>query len=205
MPHPRTSVLATLAVAALLAALLPAGSRLSGSVLVAGRPAPRLAGCPVFPSNNYWNRDISRLPVHRRSAQWLSHMSPGRKLHPDFGPSYGDGPDYGIPVTFVRSSHPRVDPTFTYADESDRRGGYPFGRDTRIEGGRDSGGDMHAVVVDRDACRLYETWNTTEAEGRWSCRVGCDLVAEVQPAPTGRLDLVRCSGSAHPPRAAALG
>src|SRR3954452_11763905 len=110
MPHFRTSVLATLGVATLLAALLAAGSHSSGtlpsaSALVASRPGPKLAGCSLFPGNNYWNRDISRLPVHRRSAQWLSHMSPGRKLHPDFGPSYGDGPDYGIPVTVVRSSH----------------------------------------------------------------------------------------------------
>ena len=95
----------------------------------------------------------------------------GRTLHPDFGPSGGDGPDYGIPITVVRSTHPKVSPTFDYADESNRVG-YPLGVDTRIEGGRDSGGDMHALVVDSDACRLYETWKTREANGRWTAGSG---------------------------------
>lgn len=65
-----------------------------------------------------------------------------------------------------------MNPTFTYADESNHRGGYPLGDDTRIEGGRDSGGDMHAVVVDRDACRLYETWDSRESDGRWTAGSG---------------------------------
>jgi hypothetical protein len=31
---------------------------------------------------------------------------------------------------------------------------------------------MHAVVVDRDTCRLYETWNTRESDGRWTAGSG---------------------------------
>jgi hypothetical protein len=154
----------------LLAVLVPTASATQLST-VAASTAPRLGSCPVFPSNNFWNRDISKLPVNKRSAQWLSHMSPARKLHPDFGPSYGDGPDYGIPVTFVHSTHPKVSPTFTYADESNHIG-YPLGADTLIEGGRDSGSDMHAVVIDRDTCKLYETWNTRESHGRWTAGSG---------------------------------
>lgn len=134
-------------------------------------PRSSVAGCPVFPSDSYWHADVRRLPVDRRSATWVSHMSPGSDLHPDFGPSYGDGPSYGIPVTVVSGSHPKVHVSFTYADESDRVG-YPFGADTRIEGGRNSGGDMHAVVVDRDHCRLYETWDTRVRNGRWSAGSG---------------------------------
>jgi hypothetical protein len=130
-----------------------------------------VGGCRAFPANSWWHADVSRLPVHPRSSQWLSHMSTDRRLHPDFGPSYGDGPGYGIPVTVVRGDHPRVSVRFEYADESDRVR-YPFGADTRIEGGRDSGGDMHAVVVDRDHCRLWETWRTTERSGRWSAGSG---------------------------------
>jgi hypothetical protein len=123
------------------------------------------AVCPAFPANNWWNRDISALPVHPDSAEWLSHMSPSRSLHPDFG-----GP-YGIPVTTVTSAHPKVAVSFDYADESDRVG-YPLGADTRIEGGRNSGGDMHAIVVDRSACRLYEAWDTTESGDRWRAGSG---------------------------------
>ena len=122
--------------------------------------------CRAFPADNYWNTDIRSLPVDPRSATWLSHMSTSRNLHPDFGPSYGDGPNYGIPVTVVRRHHSRVRVRFDYADESNRVR-YPFGRDTRIEGGRSSTGDKHAIVIDRSRCRLYETWNTRVRNGHW--------------------------------------
>lgn len=134
--------------------------------LVAPAPTPAVAACPVFPADNWWHADVSDLPVHPRSAAWMASSSPSADLHPDFG-----GP-YGIPVTTVRRDHPRVRVRFEYAAESDRVR-YPFGRDTRIEGGRGSDGDRHAVVVDRDRCRLYETWATSVSPaGRWSAGSG---------------------------------
>lgn len=129
-------------------------------------PAVAASGCPVFPDDNYWHADISTLPVHERSDEWLSHMSAGDDLHPDFGPSSEPGPDYGIPVTTVGSDHRKVPVTFRYAEESDPVR-YPLGPDTRIEGGRSSDGDRHAIVVDADACRLFETWATRQRDGRW--------------------------------------
>ena len=61
---------------------------------------------------------------------------------------------------------------FDYDDESDDVG-YPFGSDTRIEGGRSADGDRHAVVVDRSTCRLYETWSTYQrSDGRWTAGSG---------------------------------
>jgi hypothetical protein len=98
-------------------------------------------------------------------------MSPRSKLHPDFGPSYGDGPNYGMPITVVGSGHRKVRVRFGYASESDRVR-YPFGRDTKIEGGRNSAGDKHAIVVDRGTCRLYETWNTRVHDNRWRAGSG---------------------------------
>ena len=157
------------ALLSLLGLTLTAPSSATGST-PPGSPAAGTP-CRVFPANSYWHADVSRLPAHPRNRQWLSHMSTGVRLHPDFGPSYGDGPDYGIPVTVVSGTHPRVGVRFEYADESDRVS-YPFGADTRIEGGRDSGGDMHAVVVDKSRCRLYETWSTREQGGRWTAGSG---------------------------------
>jgi len=158
-----------LVISALTGAL--AGSLLAASPAAAARPAVEakpVAGstCRAFPSDNWWHADVRGLPVHARSRAWLSHMSTGVDLHPDFGPSYGDGPDYGIPVTLVDPGHRRVRVRFDYADESDRVR-YPFGADTRIEGGRGSDGDKHAIVVDKGSCRLYETWNTRVRDGRW--------------------------------------
>jgi hypothetical protein len=127
--------------------------------------------CSVFPADNYWNADIRGLPVAARSRQWLSHMSASVDLHPDFGPSFGAGPNYGIPITVVGHGHPRVRVHFQYASESDRVR-YPLGRDTRIEGGRKSSGDRHAIVVDRGACRLYETYATRLRNGHWHAGSG---------------------------------
>ncbi len=157
---------------------------MSGALLACGasavaNPVPLAAqapvagtACQVFPADNYWNADISGLPVHRRSASWLAHMSTkGRDLHPDFGPSYGDGPNYGIPVTVVGRSHATVRVRFGYAGESDRVR-YPLGADTKIEGGRGSSGDRHAIVVNKDTCRLFETYATSHAAGRWRAGSG---------------------------------
>ncbi|HEX9064643.1 MAG TPA: hypothetical protein VF843_06020 [Streptosporangiaceae bacterium] len=124
----------------------------------AASPAATLAGCPMFPSDNVWNTDISKLPVDSHSNAWLKSMnSYSAYLHPDFGPDAGGYP-YGIPYTVVTSSHPKVPIHFQYASESNK-GPYPFGYDTRIEGGKAAGGDRHALMLDRSTCTLYELWN----------------------------------------------
>jgi hypothetical protein len=127
--------------------------------------------CSEFPSDSWWHADVSKLPVHDRSAAWLSHMSTEVNLHPDFGPSFGEGPDYGIPITVVKRSHAKVRVAFYYGDESDRAK-YPFGSDTRIEGGRGSDGDKHAIVVDKGRCKLYETFDTRLLAGKWRAGSG---------------------------------
>jgi hypothetical protein len=127
--------------------------------------------CSVFPADNIWHADVSRLPVDPRSAEWVAHMQGAtRKLHPDFGPSGGAVP-YGIPYTVVAGSHPKVTVAFDYADESDAVG-YPLGSDTLIEGGANSGGDMHAIMVDSSTCRLYETWDTRQVGSAWEAGSG---------------------------------
>jgi hypothetical protein len=133
-------------------------------VLALGAPAPAPAGvprgsfapravpgtdCTLLPANSIWNTRIDALPVHERSDAWLRSMeAEGTHLHPDFGP-----PDYGIPFDVVGSGHRTVRVDFLYADESDP-GPYPFGPGTPIEGGS----DRHALIVERDTCRLFELY-----------------------------------------------
>lgn len=128
--------------------------------------------CPMFPANNWWHADISRLPRNRMSAAWLGRMgAASRRLHPDFGPSWGEQPvPYGIPITVVRRA-PTVPVVFEYADESDRVG-YPLNVRTLIEGGWNATGDRHAIVIDAATCRLYETWNTRLVGRRWTAGSG---------------------------------
>ena len=143
------------------------GSEVSGPAVVGV-----VAGCDVFPGKNYWNTPVTDLAVHPRSDTWLAHMSPDSTLHPDFGKSYGEQPvPYGIPITVVDGDHAKVEVIFRYEDESDP-GPYPLGDDTVIEGGRDSAGDKHAVVVDSSTCELFETWHTRVEDGNWHAGSG---------------------------------
>ena len=166
-------ICAAVGVTGILAGMGPAVSSDDASGrLEATRPRAGVAGCQVFPADNYWHTPVSRLPVNRHTRQWISHMSPASYLHPDFGPSYGaQSVPYGIPITVVGARHPRVRVTFRYADESDRVR-YPLGADTRIEGGQMRSGDRHAVIVDRSRCRLYETFATQRRNGHWHAGAG---------------------------------
>jgi hypothetical protein len=168
----RPALLACIVVASLVCAPARAEDRPSAptapsSALIPGTP------CRAFPADTWWHADVSRLPVHPRSAAWIANMQPTRRLHPDFGPSYGaiDGP-YGIPITIVDAGHPKVTVRFDYADESDP-GPYPLGPDTKVEGWTFSGdGDRHTVVIDRSTCTLYETYATRRSQGRWAAGSG---------------------------------
>ena len=147
-----------------LAVLATAGAAYAGNV-----PG---SGCPLFPADSVWHADVSRLPVHPRSAAWVASAGGATKhLHPDFGSSGDPDVPYGIPFQVVPSTHAKVDVTFDYADESDP-GRYPLGSDTPIEGGAGSGGDMHTVVVDSGSCRLYETWYTQHTASGWTAGSG---------------------------------
>jgi hypothetical protein len=141
------------------AGLLAAGLLASGAGAGGAQLPGTGADCPLFPADNVWHADVSRLPVHPRSAAWITSMGgPERRLHPDFGPNDGGRQPYGIPYAVVPGSTQKVAVTFDYADESDP-GPYPFGPTTPIEGGSDA----HALVVDKDRCVLYELfaadWN----------------------------------------------
>jgi hypothetical protein len=70
-------------------------------------------------------------------------------------------------VTVVSRSTPRSAVRFEYASESDRVR-YPIPANVRIEGGL----DRHALLVDRDACRLYELFALRREGGRWSAGSG---------------------------------
>ena len=181
MPHPwaRPRTLAVTAGAGIILACLAAsnGPSADASLLAPGpgvgaTSANEVGGCQVFPANNYWNADITKLDVDSHSDAWMSHMSPDSNLHPDFGPSYGQQRvPYGIPITVVDDSHAKVDVKFQYGHESDP-GPYPLGDDTKIEGGRNSKGDRHAIVVDSSTCELYETWRTQDKDDGWHAGFG---------------------------------
>jgi hypothetical protein len=130
------------------------------AVLLGGSSAealrmPAAPRCTVFPKSNPWNRRVDRLPVAGNSAEIIRSIGTDRGLHADFGSGQWEGAPIGIPITVVGRRTPKSRVSFEYADESDR-GPYPIPRGVPIEGGYRSDGDRHALIVDRDACKLYE-------------------------------------------------
>jgi hypothetical protein len=157
---------------AVLAVVMVTGMVSGGMTLVvplpasAGTPLPGAPNCAMFPADNVWNTNISQLPVDPQGAEWMASMdSATTNLHPDFGPSDDPTNPYGIPFTVVSPTQPLVNLTFQYASESDA-GPYPFGPETPIEGGAQSTGDRHAIMVNPTTCTLYELYDAQYSASR---------------------------------------
>jgi hypothetical protein len=129
-----------------------------------GARLPSAPGCPVFPATNPWNQRVDRLPVAAGSDAIVRAIGPDDHVHADFGSGTWNGGPIGIPITVVRAAQRKSRVAFEYASESDE-GPYPIPRDVAIEGGRSADGDRHALIVDRDACRLYELFSLRPTSG----------------------------------------
>jgi hypothetical protein len=136
-----------------------------------GMPLPGAKSCTVFPADNPWNRRVDTLPVAAGSAATIATIGLAKTMHADFGSGLWDGGPIGIPITVVGKGQAKSTVRFEYADESDR-GPYPIPTGVKIEGGAGSDGDRHALIVDRDACRLYELYALRRTRGRWTAGSG---------------------------------
>jgi len=115
--------------------------------------------CSLFPATSIFNTDISSLPVNAKSATWMSNMTQHANLHPDLGTT---AQQYGIPINVAPPPSTGLAPTFLYDSESDHPAeGYPIDQSTLIEGGpgASSGSDRHALVEDKNLCKLYELYS----------------------------------------------
>jgi hypothetical protein len=136
----------------------------------AAAPSPRLPqapNCPLFPASSPWNERVDRLPVAQDSDTLVASIGLDRYVHADFGSGLWQGKPIGIPVNVVTARQPKVRVAFEYADESDR-GPYPLPARPKVEGGS----DRHVLLVDRDACRLYELAGVERHDGRWTAWAG---------------------------------
>ena len=150
---------------------LIAGS-LQNPTITRALSATTIGGCPLFPADNIWNRDISSLPVHRNSANFIASIGLTSHVHADFGAGLYNGAPIGIPYIVVPGSQPSVPVSFTYAGESNP-GPYPIPSNAPIEGGSQSSGDRHVLVVDSGTCRLYEMYASyPQSNGSWKAGSG---------------------------------
>jgi hypothetical protein len=154
----------------LVAAAVVAVALLAGSSAQALR-LPQAPHCRIFPTNNAWNQRVDKLPVASGSAQLIASIGPDSPVHADFGSGTWDGGPIGIPFDVVQRKTPRHRVTFEYADESNRVR-YPIPRHVHIEGGPNSAGDRHAILVDKSSCRLYELYDLRHTRRGWTAGSG---------------------------------
>ena len=148
---------------------------LAAAASVDAHPVAGAPSCRVFPRSNVWNIRVDALPIAKNSRTIVDEIGPGDYLHADFGSGLWDGGPIGIPVTVVGATTPRSRVRFRYADESDRVR-YPIPSGVRVEGGRRSDGDRHAILVDRSACKLYELFALYPRSGSPRWRAGSGAV-----------------------------
>jgi hypothetical protein len=127
-------------------------------------PLPDAPNCPVFPRDNQWNLPVDKLPVARNSKRIVSGIGSRAYLHSNFGGGTWKGSPDGTPITVVGGDQLKVPITFVEDRWSDP-GPYPIPPNAGIEYFGDPTADHHVIVVDRDNCRLYETYDSVRLGG----------------------------------------
>jgi hypothetical protein len=146
-------------------------------LVFSAQSTPQVAGCSVLPADNIWNTPVDTLPVDANSDTYVATIGANTHLHPDFG-TFWEGSPIGIPYTDVPGTQPRVPVSFDFDSESDS-GPYPIPPDAPIEGGSDSDGDRHVLVVDRDNCVLYELFYAWPQGGGSSWQAGSGAIFDL--------------------------
>jgi hypothetical protein len=124
----------------------------------------------VFPADNAWNVEIAHIPADPSSDAYIASIGAEASLHPDFGTTF-NGQPWGIPYVVVPGDQPRLPVNFEYAEECDHCL-YPIPPDAPIEGGPESQGDRHMIVVDRNNWKLYELFAARQEDGNWMAGAG---------------------------------
>jgi hypothetical protein len=125
-----------------------------------------------------WRTPVAALPVHANSASYVASIGLAKTVHADFGSGLWDGGPIGIPVTVVPAGQAGTRVSFQYASESDRVP-YPIPAGAAIEGGSNSDGDRHVILLDELGCRAYELFAAyPNDDGTW--RAGSGAVFDLR-------------------------
>ncbi|TAL70774.1 MAG: T9SS type A sorting domain-containing protein [Bacteroidetes bacterium] len=128
--------------------------------------------CTFFPPDNIWNSPIDELPMDANSNAYIQTIGTTKGLHPDFGSGEWNSAPIGIPYVLVPGNQPKVTLSFQWPDECDP-GPYPIPPNPPIEGGVNSTGDRHILIVDTGNCILYEIYSAyPNGDGTWRAGSG---------------------------------
>ncbi len=138
-----------------------------------------VAALQVFPPDNWWNRDISALPVHPDSAKMIASIGPEKPLEYNL--------DMGFVIVPPDQKRVTVGP-IEYANESDP-GPFPLPDNAPIENWplarnenlkalpkpgqtleqfqREAEGDRHVLVVDPVNGKLHEFYGAKRRDDGW--------------------------------------
>jgi hypothetical protein len=138
---------------------------------------PHIANCPVFPRGEYYTRAVSHDQVDPHSDQYIRSMI-------DAGNTAGFWAA-ARPVEYVNLATARTPKLGVRQKVSYHRFGeaFPWSPEFRIE----PLSDAHAIVVDTQRCRLYESYDTTYSDGVLAAYSGAvwDLRESFAPLPPG--------------------
>lgn len=135
----------------------------SGTTTTSSSSGGNSGACPIFPSDNPWNTDISKAKVDPLSDQYIASIGGAVALHPDFG----HATDSGIPYVYVDNSEMKSTVKFQYAKESDP-GPYPIPASPPVE----ASGDAHILMIQTDECKLYEIFAADKQADGWHAGSG---------------------------------
>ena len=170
-------------------------------------PAPKLAGCPVFPASSVWNARVDQLPVAANSAQLIASIGVSDHVHADFGNGLYDGSRIGIPYVVVHGKTIAEVARGVRLRRRERQGPVPDpgvradrGRTGARERGRPSRADRRPRLV--PALRALRAAPRGRPLGR---RLRRDLRPALEQAAARRLDLRRRRGAPDPAGPRTLG
>ena len=136
----------------------------------AASAAPSFGGCPVFPREIAWNQPVANLPVLPGSGRMIGRIGANDPLHPDWGSQLWNGGLVGVPFNVIGGSTSAVATSLRARMSFDDPAGsdqvpYPIPSRPLIEAAVRNP-DRHMIVVDRQACRLYEFYRARQLGAR---------------------------------------
>ena len=114
-----------------------------------------VAGCPLFPDNNFWNSRVDSLPVDPGSGPIISTYA-NTKLGtvPAFVLNIADNSTTAFPISFQSTE---VDGGLYPITGDMQIEGYAFNTQYPVSGGPYNT-DAHLLVLQKDQCKLYEVF-----------------------------------------------